>query len=193
VKQNLNPHFIYNSLNLIYALVLEKKNEAAVKTIAQFSSLHRYFLDNINKHEITLSEELRFIRNYLTLELLRVEQDRPFTFQLPEDVPTDWKELLVPAMLLQPLVENAVKYSTAENDVRIIWIDIRREDNRLIIGIENSNGERASQQNSGHGLGLSITAERIDVFNKSNRSDVTLLREVPCRYARMGYRCEVII
>ena len=108
VKQHLNPYFVFNSLNLIYSLVLQKKNEAAIRTINSFSDLHRYYLDNIKKQRTSLRDELTFIESYLKMESERVQIDDPFIFELLSDMgePTAEREVL--AMILQLLVENAV-------------------------------------------------------------------------------------
>jgi hypothetical protein len=82
LKKNLDPHFIFNSLNLTYMLLLQEKNKQAIESITQFSDLHRYFLETINKKEIQLSEELKFIKNYLDLEYKRVHLDAPFTYTI---------------------------------------------------------------------------------------------------------------
>ncbi len=192
IKQNLNPHFIYNSLNLIYCQVLEKKTDAAAKTISQFSALHRYFLENINQSEITLEEELKFIESYLELEAKRVEMDKPFQYFLPDRTDKSLMELHVPAMILQPLVENAIKYSTAENGMRCVWVDIRQDGKKIILGVENTSGLDAVFLKQGHGLGLKIIAERIDIFNRSFRRQVQLRENAGLKYGKSGYRCEVV-
>jgi len=77
LKKNLDPHFIFNSLNLTYMLLLQENNKEAIDSIIRFSDLHRYFLEMINQKEIPLTEELRFIKNYLELEQKRVHLDAP--------------------------------------------------------------------------------------------------------------------
>lgn len=194
LKQNLNPHFVFNSLNLIYSLVLQRKNEAAIKTINNFSDLHRYYLDNIGRSTISLEEELKFIESYLKLESERVELDSPFAYFLPDSLDDTTKKLLVPPMILQPLAENAVKYCGAErpglND-RSIWVDVKREGMRLIVGIENTITYPAGTHKYGKGLGLKLVRERIEIFNKKYKKNVLFdIKDRPV-YCNKGYRCEL--
>ncbi len=194
LKQNLNPHFIFNSLNLIYSLVLQQKNDSAIRTINQFSDLHRYYLDNINRPKVNLKEELSFIRSYLQLESARVEIDDALTYFLPENLSDKIYNLLVPPMILQPLVENALKYSYSNsNENRTIWIDVYVSDNsnNLIIGIENTLPENSIGNSSGSGLGLKMVAERVEIFNKSYKEAVKMSVDQIPKYAQHGYRCEL--
>ena len=80
LKKNLDPHFIFNSLNLTYMLLLQEKNKEAIDSITQFSELHRYFLETINKNEIALADELKFIKNYLEQEKKKSYLDEPFSY-----------------------------------------------------------------------------------------------------------------
>lgn len=193
LKQNLNPHFIFNSLNLIYSLVLQQKNESAIKAINQFSDLHRYYLDNINKPKVSLEEELSFIKSYLQLESARVQTDDRLSYFLPENLHENIKNVLVPPMILQPLVENAVKYSYANtNEKRTIWVDVTERPNHLVIGIENTLSENTVGNHSGNGLGLKMVSERIDIFNKTYNESVKISIEQLTRHAKRGYRCELV-
>ncbi len=193
LKQNLNPHFIFNSLNLIYSLVLQKKNETAIKTINNFSDLHRYYLENINQSLIILEEELLFIESYLKLESERVELDSPFQFVIPKDLSQDAKEQLVPPMILQPLVENAVKYCSTgagSSEITTIWIDVKMENGHLIIGVENTL-DFSKELKQGTGLGKNLVLERIAIFNKKNKENILLQNNVPTVHCKHGYRCEL--
>jgi len=193
LKQNLNPHFIFNSLNLIYSLVLQQKNAVAIKTINQFSDLHRYYLDNINKPKVNLEEELSFIKSYIQLESARVEIDDTLTYFLPENLSNQIKNILVPPMILQPLVENAVKYSYANSiEKRTIWIDVTENSNQLVIGIENTLPENGVDNNSGSGLGIKMVTERIDIFNKSYKESVKIFIDQAPKHTQFGYRCELV-
>ena len=196
LKQNLNPHFIFNSLNLIYSLVLQRKNEAAIKTISNFSDLHRYYLDNINKPKITIEEELKFIESYLKLEAERVEVDTPFIYQLPNNLDDRLKSVLVPPMILQPLVENALKYCGADTSASLdscIWIDVNQSENKLIIGVENTTGSEEGIKAHGSGSGLRLVNERIEIFNKTYKDGILLQVRDSLLHCKRGYRCELVV
>ena len=193
LKQNLNPHFIFNSLNLIYSLVLQKKNEAAAKTIADFADLHRYYLDNINKPKIKLSEELKFIESYLKLEAGRVEIDNRLDYLISENIDEAALNLLVPPMILQPLVENAVKYAGSDTGKRSIWIDVEKHEGEVVLGIENKLATISSKQMpSGSGLGLKLVEERIEIYNTSFGEKVQFIEQAALKHCEKGYRSELI-
>jgi len=193
LKQNLNPHFIFNSLNLIYSLVLQKKNDAAAKTIADFADLHRYYLDNINKPKIELSEELKFIESYLKLEAGRVEIDHRLVYLISEHIDEATLNLLVPPMILQPLVENAVKYAGSDTGKRSIWIDVEKYDSEVVLGIENTLATvNSKQMPSGGGLGLKLVEERIEIYNTSFSEKVQFIEQATLKHCEKGYRSELI-
>jgi len=190
LKQNLNPHFIFNSLNLIYSLVLQNKKQLAINTINSFADLHRYYLGNISKLTIALSEEIAFIGTYLKLESARREVDAPFIYTLPE---ISNKSFVVPPMILQPLVENAVKYCGPENSSSAegrIWISCIMEAGRPVIFIENTIASGVDKP-KGTGLGISQVRERIDIYNKSYREKIVLAQNLPPIHASFGYRVGV--
>ena len=192
LKQNLNPHFIFNSLNLIYSLVLQNKNDVAIKNINHFSDLHHYYLNNINKQRITLEEEFEFIESYLKLEAARIAADNPFEYELPDKIEEKFKKLLVPPMILQPLVENSIKYCGKTIDSKnYIWIDTYVKDNRLFIGIENTIGNINENLIRSSKMGIKLVNERVEIFNKMYGENILFLANVNCKYAQNGYRCEI--
>ncbi|HAN38662.1 MAG TPA: hypothetical protein DCQ29_07135 [Chitinophagaceae bacterium] len=192
LKQNLNPHFIFNSLNLIYSLVLQNKNEVAVRTINTFSDLHRYYLENINKQRISLEQELTFIDRYLKMEAERVAIDDPFIYNINIAVPNIVKEIYVPPMILQPIVENAVKYASSEKSDRRIWIDLKLDDGIIVISIENT---LSPLKHIIHGskIGLTLVRERIDIYNRSNYGSIQISESMLAVHTDFGYRSEIRI
>lgn len=193
LKQNLNPHFIFNSLNLIYSLVLQKKNDAAVKTITDFADLHRYYLDNINKPKIELAEELKFIESYLKLEAGRVVIDHQLVYFISENIDEATLNLLVPPMILQPLVENAVKYTGSDTGKRSIWIDVEKYDDKMVLGIENTlTTKRSGRVPSGNGLGLKLVKERVEIYNTSFGEKVQFIEQATLKHCEKGYRSELV-
>jgi len=190
LKQNFGPHFIFNALNLIYTLVLEKKNDLAVQAINNFSDLHRYYLENINKPIISLAEEFRFIESYLELESSRTIFDTPFIYTI-SDVSS--YHYVVPPMILQPLIENAVKYCRPPDDQSSqgrIWVTTSFEDERLGIFIENT-VHPSGVIEGGNGIGLSLVQERIDIYNKSYNEHLLLQRDLQPFHSSSGYRIGV--
>ena len=109
LRYQLNPHFLFNTLNAISTLILEKNTELANRMVTKLSSFLRYSLDNDPMQKITLDQELQALQLYLDIEKVRFE-DR---LSLQVDIEDAAREALIPSLLLQPLVENAIKYGIA--------------------------------------------------------------------------------
>ncbi len=111
LRSQLNPHFLFNAMNTISMLVRNQKQEEAVKTIAGLSELLRYVLDDTTNQEIPLRQELEFVRRYLEIEQIRF-QDR---LQVTITADNKANDALVPNLLLQPIVENAIRHGIAKS------------------------------------------------------------------------------
>ena len=109
LRYQLNPHFLFNTLNAISTLVLEQNTELANRMVTKLSSFLRYSLDNDPLQKITLEQELQALQLYLDIEKVRFE-DR---LSLQLDIEETAKDALIPSLLMQPLVENAIKYGIA--------------------------------------------------------------------------------
>src|SRR6202051_918020 len=158
LRYQLNPHFLFNSLNAVSTLVLDGNAPAATRMLAQIGDLLRTSLDSEVTAEVTLSQELAFTEGYLAIEQTRLGE----RLRIDMAVPFETRDALVPSMLLQPLVENAVRYGVAPL-IEGGWISINSalHANRLRIVIVNS-GRRGEgeQKKNGNGIGLGNTAER---------------------------------
>src|SRR6202046_1408860 len=159
LRYQLNPHFLFNSLNAVSTLVLDGNAPAATRMLAQIGDLLRTSLDSEVTAEVTLSQELAFTEGYLAIEQTRLGE----RLKIDMAVPSDTRDALVPSMLLQPLVENAIRYGVAPL-IEGGWIAIKSalHANRLRITIGNS-GRRGEgeQKKNGNGIGLGNTAERL--------------------------------
>lgn len=109
LRYQLNPHFLFNTLNAISTLILEQNTVLANRMVTKLSSFLRYSLDNDPMQKITLEQELQALKLYLDIEKVRFE-DR---LSLDVDIEEKAKEALIPSLLLQPLIENAIKYGIA--------------------------------------------------------------------------------
>ena len=109
LRYQLNPHFLFNTLNAISTLVLEQNTELANRMVTKLSSFLRYSLDNDPMQRITLEQELQALQLYLDIEKVRFEDRLSLQLNIEESA----KDALIPSLLLQPLIENAVKYGIA--------------------------------------------------------------------------------
>jgi hypothetical protein len=112
LRYQLNPHFLFNTLNAISTLVLEQATDDANRMVTRLSSFLRHSLDNDPMQKVTLDQELAALKLYLDIEKVRFE-DR---LQLELDIEEQAATALIPSLLLQPLVENAIKYGIARSE-----------------------------------------------------------------------------
>ncbi|NJO88618.1 MAG: histidine kinase [Chloroflexia bacterium] len=128
LQDQLNPHFLFNNLSVLKSMVFMKNDKAALKFIQNFSGVYRYVLKGRDLMTIKLSEEIEFIKQYISLHQERLQEGLKVIFDLDE------KELSkhLPPMTLQLLVENALKHNIAEKE-RVLNIKISAKANRLCV------------------------------------------------------------
>ena len=165
LRYQLNPHFLFNSLNAVSTLVLDGNAPAATRMLAQIGDLLRTSLDSEVTAEVTLSQELAFTEGYLAIEQTRLGE----RLKIDMAVPLETRDALVPNMLLQPLVENAVRYGVAPL-IEGGWIAIKSalDGDRLRIVVGNSGRREGEQKKNGNGIGLGNTAERLKTLYVTN-------------------------
>ena len=166
LRYQLNPHFLFNSLNAVSTLVLDGNAPAATRMLAQIGDLLRTSLDSEVTAEVTLSQELAFTEGYLAIEQTRLGE----RLKIDMAVPWETRDALVPNMLLQPLVENAVRYGVAPW-IEGGWIAIKSaldaDRLRIVIGNSGRRGE-CEQKKNGNGIGLGNTGERLRTLYGTN-------------------------
>lgn len=157
LHNQINPHFLFNSLNSIAALVGERRVDAADRMIDLLASYLRRTLAADPHEDVALSDEID-----LQLEYLAIEQARYPDLQIEVDLPAELKTVAIPALLLQPLLENAVKHGVA-NAMPPTKIAIRahRERDGVAISVENGPATQSSVMRPGTGIGLRNVRERL--------------------------------
>ncbi|MES2480248.1 MAG: histidine kinase [Bacteroidota bacterium] len=134
----MNPHFIFNSLNSVQSLINNNENSIASKYVRIFSDLIRQNMRNISNELIPLSKELDLVENYLKIEKLRFKEKLNYSINIDEEVEIEM--ILIPPLLIQPLVENAIKHGIwpKKTNDGLIQIRISEQDNLLKIEIEDN-------------------------------------------------------
>jgi two-component system, LytTR family, sensor kinase len=134
LRRQIEPHFLFNTLNAIAGLVREERNDAAVTMIAGLSDFLRRVLEGSDRQQVPLGEELEFAQRYLDIQKVRFAERLQFTM----DVPTELFTAQVPNLILQPMVENAVKHGIAKRvQGGAIRIAASRSNGRLILSVYN--------------------------------------------------------
>ncbi|HEX8481358.1 MAG TPA: histidine kinase [Allosphingosinicella sp.] len=152
LRYQVNPHFLFNTLNSLSSLVMAGREEEAETMIVNLSAFFRSSLDLDPSEDITLSQEIEFQQLYLDIEKSRF----PRRLEVRIEVPADLRGARVPPLILQPLVENAIKHGVARTAEPVrLTIAAREEDARLILVVENDRGP-ASPVRSEHGTGVGL-------------------------------------
>ncbi len=174
LRSQMNPHFIFNSLQSIQNFMLKHDAKEAVKYMSSFANVTRNVLENSRMEFIPLNKEIRLLENYLQLQKLRFKQR--FEYEISVDETIDTGALSVPPMLAQPFVENAVEHGMRSIDTGgKIKVSYKLEEQYLIMEItDNGNGLNDAPKNKGEhqSLATEITRERINLINLKARKKI---------------------
>ena len=164
LKLQLQPHFLFNTLHSIGGLVRQSRSREAVEVIAGLSDLLRYSLDHAHEQLVTLDRELAILDRYLAIQKIRF----PDRLAVTIDVPDELRRAQVPAMILQPLAENAVRHGIEPSTgPGTIDVRARRAGNRIAIEIVNT-GPKLREGESG--IGLANTRARLTQLYGANHA-----------------------
>lgn len=159
LRYQVNPHFLFNTLNSLSALVLTNKPARAEQMIQTISNFYRRSLADDPTGDVALEQEFDLQRLYLDIETVRFPERLRCVFDLPEDL----AEARVPGMILQPLVENSVKYAvSAVNRPVTITISAREEFDRLVITVSDDGPGTPTGGEHGFGIGLANVRDRLE-------------------------------
>lgn len=167
LKQQTNPHFLFNTLNSIYVLA-KKQKENTPTAIMLLSDLMRYQTYDASNEKVPLSKEIEFIENYLELEKLRRDK-----LKIELEVLGNVRGELIEPLLFLPFVENAVKHSASTDDnIEHISIKLNNEKEKLTLTVENSLGENTlnSIQRENSGFGLANISKRMQLLYPDKHS-----------------------
>ncbi len=166
LKNQINPHFFFNTLNNLYALTL-KKSDAAPEVVMGLSSLMDYLLHESNVPFISLEKEIKILKDYNSLEKIRHDK----SFNISFHITGDSSEYKVAPLLFLPFVENAFKHGNSEGE-ELSWvnIEIELEGNYIIFKVENSKPSIAISSVHTSGIGLQNVQKRLDILYKDRHS-----------------------
>lgn len=181
LRSQMNPHFLFNSLNSINSFIIQSKQNEATGYLTSFSKLMRKILDNSRKDTVSLKDELEATKLYLDLEAVRLENK--FDYSITIDKKINEEEVMIPALILQPFLENSVwhginpKIGNGFIEIRIDgedngknpFLNIRIEDNG--IGRKAASKHQKEMLHKSHGM--DITLERLQMSDPKNKVEIT--------------------
>ncbi|MEM8510143.1 MAG: tetratricopeptide repeat protein [Bacteroidota bacterium] len=173
LRSQMNPHFLFNSLNSIKLYIINNDKKNAVHYLNKFSKLVRRILDGSSLKETTLAEELETIELYLNIENIRFSEGIAYSINLEDGI--DPEQLKIPSLVLQPFLENAIWHGLSSKEgEKNLWVNVSRKDDiHIIISIiDNGVGRAASEKIKENrvikrkSVGIDITKERLANFAK---------------------------
>lgn len=164
LKNQINPHFLFNTLNNIYSLVQTDVADGQ-KAILQLSKLMRYILYETEKGDLLLSQEIEFMQTYIELMKLRISDKVTFTVSFPEN----YIDAAIPPLLFLPFVENAFKHGISYRQPSFVNIQLKTEPGKIIFECSNSIANKGDVLlNADSGIGLENVKKRLSLLFPSN-------------------------
>lgn len=178
LRAQINPHFIFNCLNSIHHFIQENETKIAGDYLVKFSYLMRRVLENSLEELVTVEEDLKILETYIQLEQMR--SGHQFQFEINNQL-EDSESLLIPPLILQPIVENAILHGAMTNPGKgKIDIEVVQQGKEMMISVtDNGNGTKIEKANTDGetkkmSLGSSITQDRLAAINKKENTQARI-------------------
>ena len=162
LKAQINPHFLFNTLNSIYTLAL-KKSEQTPSAVMQLSNMMRYVTTEAKSDFVSLEKELQYVRHFIDLQQLRL----PKNMTLHTEIVCENQDTPIAPLLLIPFIENAFKYGVSTRENAMILISILVKNNNLEMHIENQKFHSLNEVKDKTGIGLENTKQRLELLYKN--------------------------
>lgn len=190
LRAQMNPHFIFNSLNSIADYIDKNQTQAASDFASKFARLMRMVLENSEQKEIPLDEDLKALELYMQLERFRL--NNKFDYEIIVDDTIDKENTLIPPLILQPFVENSIWHGIAhkEGEGKIL-VHVQQQNNMLNCIVEDNGIGMQPNENTKKrkSLGMRITRERIEIINKQKNTNAS----VTVAGKESGVRAEILL
>jgi len=179
LRAQMNPHFIFNCLNSIKSLIQHSENKKAVAYLTTFSKLIRTLFNNSDKRQVTLYDELETCKLYVALEAMRLEGRLKYSFEIAEHL--DLKSVMVPALIVQPFIENAIWHGIVPNKNGTLKVTVSSNAMNIIceieddgIGRELSNAVKSTSAGVFPSKGINLSRERLHLENRLNEGNASV-------------------
>lgn len=180
LRSQMNPHFVHNSLNAIQYYIQRNEVELSENYLSKFSQLIRLFFEYSRRQNITIKEEITLLKNYLGIEKMRFEEKLNYTISVANEI--DQEEQLIPSMILQPIVENAVNHGIFHKNengtVKIEFTHINDSCFQVVInddgiGINKSKALFKTSSKNYQSNSSEVLQERLELLNQSNEWNIS--------------------
>jgi len=188
LRSQMEPHFIFNTIAVLQSLVRKDEKERSIRYLSQFARLLRISLENARKALVPLDEEVEALENYLSLQQVRFQNVFQYVIRRFDGFVDEANEVLIPPMLLQPFIENAIQHgmSGKKNNEGLIEIELKKADKVIVcIIIDNGTGVKVKQDlGPKNSLSTIITRERLELLSRQMGTPASL--EILNRNANEG-------
>lgn len=175
LQVQMNPHFTFNAITSLQNYILDNNVDLALKYLSDFSRIIRMTLDNVNREFISIGEEIEYLKYYLSIERMRFDEKFSEVIQLDEKL--DGQSVMLPPMILQPFVENAIHHGLMPRGGGIVKIAFRKKDEKSLRCIVEDNGIGRRNNNGNNNfhksMGSNIARDRIDYFNTNTEENTS--------------------
>jgi sensor histidine kinase YesM len=185
LRYQLNPHFMFNTMNAISTLIYKNDNDKANDMLDKLCEFFRYSLDTNAKNNTTLDKELALLELYLSIEKVRFLERLTINMHIDENV----LKAQVPSMLLQPLVENSIKYAVEpRKESGCITLIAKKENDRLVLKVLDNGDGKNTTISHGFGIGISNTKARLNamfngdyeiIITENEQNGITVMISIP--------------
>ncbi len=161
LKSQINPHFLFNSLNSIYGIALAEKSPKTADGVQKLSEMMRFMLKENTQEKISLNKEIEYIHNYIDLQSLRLDTNKHVQLNVSIDQPCDGQ---ISPMLLIPMIENAFKHGVSIDKPSFIDISLACNESEVSLKVKNSNHHKAKTEAEESGIGLENVRKRLELL-----------------------------
>lgn len=169
LRAQINPHFLFNALNSLYATALKEKSEKTADGIQKLGDMMRFMLQENNRDRIPLDKEVEYLRNYIDIQRLRIDESHDIEIRV--NIQEPGRAIYLAPMLLTPFVENAFKHGISLRHKSWIYITLTLDDTRLYFKVHNSRHAKPAEVADRHdpeedhsGVGLDNVRKRLDLI-----------------------------
>ncbi|MEZ0484587.1 sensor histidine kinase [Fibrella aquatica] len=169
LRAQINPHFLFNALNSLYATALKEKSEKTADGIQKLGDMMRFMLQENNRDRIPLDKEIEYLHNYIDLQRMRIDESHDIEIRV--NIQEPGRAIYLAPMLLTPFVENAFKHGISFRHKSWIYITLTLDDTRLYFKVHNSRHAKTSETTDQHdpeeansGVGLDNVRKRLDLI-----------------------------
>jgi LytS/YehU family sensor histidine kinase len=179
LRAQMNPHFIFNCMNSIKALIQNDQKEKSIDYLTTFSKLIRTLFNNSDKREISLYDELQTCRLYTQLEIMRLEGKLDCRFEVDDKL--DLKSAMVPALIIQPFIENAIWHGIVPKESGKVTVRVKGSDDIIICEVDDDGiGRALSKLNKPvspvmhHSKGINLSHARINLQKELSEKNASV-------------------